>query len=115
MVRGEIYFFDPAPRSGSEVKGPRPCILVSDNEYGAHPLWKTITVIPLSSAPRWLESSPTRVQFDAGECGFPKRCATLTQQITTIDKIKLKGSPIGRLTPEKEAELAEALRNYLAI
>lgn len=72
-------------------------------------------MVPLSSSPRWLDPSPHVVLFDVGESGLAKRCAALTHQVTTVDKGKIKGPPIGRLTPEKEAALAEALRNYLGI
>lgn len=115
MVRGEIYFADPSPRSGSELKGARPCIVVSGNIYTASPRWSSVTVVPCSTSERWLSASPTRVQFEAGECGLPKRCAAVPYQITTVDKAKLKGPALGRLTPEKEAELAEALGFYLGL
>jgi mRNA-degrading endonuclease toxin of MazEF toxin-antitoxin module len=115
VVRGEIYLCDPASRSGSELKGPRPCVIVSNNLYASSPKWRVLTVVPFTSSGRWLEPSPTRVQFEAGECGLPKRCAAFVPQLTTLDKLKLKGPPLGRLSPEKEAELAEALGNYLGM
>ena len=115
MVKGEIYFANSSPRSGSELRGSRPCILVSHNQYTAAPRWTSVTVVPCSTSERWLAASPTRVQFEVGECGFTKRCAAIPAQITTLDKSKLRGGPIGRLSLEKEAALAEALRNYLGI
>lgn len=115
MVRGEIYFADPGPRSGSELKGLRPCILVSDDAFTALPKWRSVTVVPCTTAERWLRPADTRVQFEAGECGLPKRCAAIPVQMTTIDKAKLKMPPIGRLTPSKEDALAEAIRAYLSL
>ncbi len=115
MVRGEIYFADPGPRSGSEVRGARPCILVSDDAYNTQPKWNSVTVVPCTTAERWLKPSPTNVQFEAGECGLPRRCAAIVVQITTLDKAKIHGPPIGRLTSGKEADLAEAIRNYLSL
>lgn len=113
MVRGEIYLFDPAPRSGSELKGRRPCIVVSQDVFSASDRWHSVTVVPMTSSERWVKPTPSMVLFEAGECGFSRPCAAMTQQITTVDKAKLTGPPIGRLGPEKLAELAEALRNYL--
>ena len=113
MVRGGIYLFDPSPRSGSELKGLRPCILVSHSLYASS--WKSVTVVPLSTSARWLEPSSVRVQFEVGECGLQRRCAALPHQITTADRGKLKGPPIGHLTPGKQAELDEAIRNYLSL
>ena len=115
MVRGEIYFADPSPRSGSELRGPRPYILVSDNLYTTPARWDTVTVVPCTTSERWLAPSSTRVQFEPGECGLPKRCAAVPAQITTLDKSKLRGGPVGRLSPGKQAELDEAIRNYLSL
>ena len=115
MVRGDIRFVDLEPRSGSELQGRRPCILVSIDSFTASAKWHSVTVVPLTSSPRWLEEAPTTVLFEAGECGLVKRCVALAQQVTTVDKSKVKGGPIGRLTPDKEAQLAEALRNYLSL
>ncbi len=113
MVRGEIYFAVLAPRSGSEQAGRRPCILVSHDAFTTSPAWRSITVVPLTSSPRWQVDAPTVVRFAAGECGLPKACAALAHQVTTLDPAKLVHPPLGRLTPDKLAAIAEALRNYL--
>ena len=113
MVRGEIYFADLAPRSGSEQSGRRPCILVSHDAFNGNPNWRSVTVVPLTSSLRWIHPSPTTVVFQSGECGLPKACAALAHQVTTLDRGKFAGGPIGRLTPVKATELEQALRNYL--
>ncbi|MBI2890103.1 MAG: type II toxin-antitoxin system PemK/MazF family toxin [Nitrospirae bacterium] len=115
MVRGEIYFLDLAPRSGSEEKGRRPCILVSHDAFTSNPRWASATVVPLTTSPRWQVPSPTVVLFQAGECGLPKSCAALAHQVTTVDKSKMIGPPIGKLTPAKQSELEQSLRNYLVL
>lgn len=115
MVRGEIYLANLSPRSGSEQQGRRPCVLVSHDAFTTNPSWMSVTVVPLTSSDRWLQPSPTTVIFRAGECGLPKTCAALAHQVTTIDRSKLMTPAIGRLSPDKEAQLAEALRNYLAV
>ncbi len=115
MVRGEIYVVNLAPRSGSEQQGRRPCVVVSHDAFTSNPSWMSVTIVPLTSSIRWLQPSPTTVLFRAGECGLPKACAALAHQVTTIDRSKLVAPGVGRLTPDKEAELAAALRNYLAV
>ncbi len=113
MVRGEIYLVELAPRSGAEQRGRRPCILVSHDAFTSNPSWMSVSVVPLTSSERWRQRSLTTVVFQAGECGLSKACAALAHQVTTIDRSKLLLPAVGRLTPAKEAELAEALRNYL--
>jgi mRNA interferase MazF len=115
MVRGEIYFFDLNPRSGSEQSGGRPCIVVSTDAFNLARGWRSISVVPLTSAPRWLAPSPTTVRFTAGEYGLPKDCAALEHQITTIDRDKVVGERVGLLSPSRMSELDQALRNYLSL
>src|SRR2546430_7865196 len=115
MVRGDLYFVDLQPRSGSEQGGRRPCIIVSSDAFNEARSWRSITVVPLTSAERWQIPSPTTLVFKAGECGLPKACAALAHQITTIDRGKLIGGKIGFLSPQQLAELKQALQNYLAL
>src|SRR5688572_12873251 len=113
MVRGEIYFVDLEPRSGSEQSGRRPCIIVSTDAFNEARGWRSISVVPLTSAERWQVPSPTTVLFKAGECGLTKDCAALAHQITTIDREKVLAAKIGSLSTERVAELNIALLNYL--
>ena len=113
MVRGGIYFVDLEPRSGSEQSGRRPCIIVSTDAFNQARGWRSITVVPLTSAERWQTASPTTLLFKAGECGLTKDCAALGHQITTIDRDKIIGDQIGSLSGQQLADLNRALINYL--
>jgi mRNA-degrading endonuclease toxin of MazEF toxin-antitoxin module len=115
MVRGEVYFMDLTPRSGSEQVGRRPCIIVSHDALSANPRWRSVTVVPLTSAPRWQRPSPTTVLFEPGEGNLPRSSAALAHQVTTLDKSKIIGPAVGRLAQAKMAELETALRNYLTL
>ena len=115
MVRGEIYFMDLAPRSGSEQKGRRPCIIVSHEVFSANSLWGSVTVVPLTSAKRWQRPSPTTVLFKKGDCNLPKACSGLAHQVTTLDKSKILEPAVGRLKTEMLAKLEKALKNYLKL
>ena len=115
MVRGEIYFLNLSPRSGSEQKGIRPCIVVSHNSFACNPKWASVTVVPLTSSERWQVPGPTVVLFERGECGLPKPSAALAHQITTVDRSKIAGPPLGRLSDEKQQRVGESLRNYLVL
>lgn len=115
MVRGEVYFIDLAPRSGSEQMGRRPGIVVSHNAFTANPRWQSVTIVPLTSAPRWQVASPTTVLLPKGECNLSKACAALAHQLTTVDKTKIIAPALGTLTAAKMAELEAALRSYLML
>lgn len=115
MVRGEIYFLDLRPRSGSEEAGRRPGIIVSHDSFNSVPAWQSITVLPLTTSPRWLRPSPTTVLFKRGEYGLPKECAALAHQITTVDRSKLIPPALGRVVGQKLADIDEAIRNYLSL
>ena len=104
---------DLAPRSGSEQSGRRPCIIVSVDTFTSNPRWGSITVVPLTASAKWQRSSPMTVLFQAGESNLPKDCAALAHQITTLDKSKVVGPAIGRLSASKMMELEAALVNYL--
>lgn len=89
-MRGEIYYVQLAPRSGSEQQGTRPCIVVSTDAFNKVKTWQSITVVPLTSAKQWLKESPTVILLEEGEANLPKVSAALAHQITTIDRSKLQ-------------------------
>lgn len=115
MVRGEIYFMDLASRSGSEQAGRRPGIVVSHNVFSGNARWRSVTVVPLTTARRWLRVSPTTIVFSKAECNLPKACAALAHQVTTLNKSKIILPAIGTLPPKRLAELDVALKNYLVL
>jgi len=86
---------------------------VSHDSFNSVPAWQSLTVVPLTTSPRWLKASPTTVLFKKGECGLPKECAALAHQITTVDRSKLIPPVLGRLTGRKLMEINEAIRSYL--
>ncbi len=113
-MRGDVYFVQLSPRSGSEQKGTRPCIIVSTNAFNKISSWQSLTVVPLTSAKQWLKSSPTVILLAKGEANLPKSSAALAHQITTIDRSKLL-SKVGTVSAEVLEQLEQAIMNYLAI
>lgn len=113
-MRGDIYFVELRPRSGSEQAGRRPCIVVSTDAFNLARGWQSITIVPLTTSPRW-RASHTVLRLKKGEANLPKGCAALAHQITTIDRSKLISPKIGTLSKERIGELEQALTNYLAL
>jgi mRNA interferase MazF len=113
-VRGDIYFVELKPRSGSEQRGRRPCVIVSTDAFNLARGWQSITIVPLTTSPRW-QASHTVVRLRRGEANLPKGCAALAHQITTIDRGKLITPRVGSLSKQRLEELEQAILNYLAI
>ena len=50
MKRGEVYWADLVPRSGSEQRGRRPVIVISHDAFNQTQGWRSIIVVPLSTS-----------------------------------------------------------------
>src|SRR5437762_226493 len=50
MTRGEVYWADLVPRSGSEQQGRRPVIVISHDAFNQTQNWRSIIVVPLSTS-----------------------------------------------------------------
>ncbi len=50
MKRGQVYWADLAPRSGSEQQGRRPVIVISHDAFNQTQGWRSIIVVPLSTS-----------------------------------------------------------------
>ena len=89
MKRGEIYWADLVPRSGSEQAGRRPVILVSHDGFNESPAWKSIIVVPISTSASQGRRGPTVVELPGGSAGLPKASFAVCHQVTTLDRAKL--------------------------
>jgi mRNA interferase MazF len=90
MKRGEVYWANLVPRSGSEQTGRRPVIVLSHNAFNETPSWRSIIVIPLSTSPTQSRRGPTVVALPAGTAGLTSNSSALCHQITTLDRAKLE-------------------------
>jgi len=89
MRRGEVYWAQLVPRSGSEQRGRRPVIVVSHDGFNQTPAWRSIIVVPISTAAVQAQRGPTAVGLAAGAGGLPKQSIAICHQVTTLDKAKL--------------------------
>lgn len=105
VKRGDVYWANLAPRSGSEQTGRRPVIILSHDAFNQTPTWRSIIVIPLSTSKTQARRGPTVVAVKAGIAGLPDDCSALCHQITTLDRAKLVDK-IGEL-PQDILELIE--------
>lgn len=88
MKRGDIYWADLRPRSGSEQTGRRPVIVVSHDAFNQTAGWRSIIVVPVSASERQAARGPTVVELPAGHA-LTKPSVAVCHHITTIDRSKL--------------------------
>jgi mRNA interferase MazF len=114
VKRGEIYWADLAPRSGSEQMGRRPVVVVSHDGFNQTPAWRSIIVVPLSTSPAQQRRGPTAVQLSKGTAGLRRESVALCHQVTTLDRAKLV-QRIGDLPAASLRRMNDGLRAALAL
>ena len=89
MKRGDIYWADIAPRSGSEQQGRRPVVIVSHNAFNQAPAWRSLLVVPLTTSTAQARRGPTAIPLPTGTGGVAQDSVALCHQVTTLDRSKL--------------------------
>ena len=112
MTRGEVYWADLVPRSGSEQTGRRPVIVVSHDGFNQTPAWRSIVVIPISTSASQGKRGPTVVEIPGGAAGLPKTSYAVCHQVTTLDRAKLT-KRIGTLPADLIEDLGGGLKAAL--
>jgi mRNA interferase MazF len=109
MKRGDVYWADLAPRSGSEQQGRRPVIVISHDAFNQAQAWRSIIVVPLSTSAGQAARGPSAILLTRGSAGLTKDSVALCHQVTTLDRAKLS-QRIGELTPTALREVEEGLK-----
>ena len=111
IKKGDLYFADLSPVTGSEQGGVRP-VLVVQNDVG-NKYSPTIIVAAITSKKNKADL-PTHVAIDADGNGLSKNSIILMEQLRTIDKRRLK-ERIGTIDKTRLPEVNEALSVSLGI
>jgi mRNA interferase MazF len=109
MKRGEVYWADLAPRSGSEQQGRRPVVIVSHDTFNEAKNWKSIIVVPLSTSFAQSLRGPSVVPVSKGVGGLPKDSVAVCHQVTTLDRQKLS-QRIGQLRSDVLSKIESGLK-----
>jgi mRNA interferase MazF len=109
MKRGDVWWADLVPRSGSEQKGRRPVIVVSHDAFNSTANWRSIIVVPLSTSPRQAGRGPTAVPIPRGTGGLARESVALCHQVTTLDRGKL-AEHVGSLPKALLIQVADGLK-----
>lgn len=114
MIRGDVYWVDLAPRSGSEQTGRRPAVVVSRDSFNAVESWRSIIVVPLTTSSSPAHRGPTVVPIPKGPGGLSRDSVALCHQVTTLDRTKLV-KRIGTLSEPIISAIDDGLRAALAL
>lgn len=98
--QSSLYWFDPEPTKGSELRKVRPCIVVSPNDMNEN--LSTILIVPLTST---LRPWPFRVTVTA----LDKKSSAACDQLRVIDKSRLRAY-IGDLSATDTEKLYSLLQ-----
>ena len=114
MTRGDIFWADLSPRSGSEQSGHRPVVIVSHDAFNLAPGWRSVIVVPLSRSEMQAKRGPTAVSLPAEPGGLSKSGVALCHQLTTVDRSKI-GRRIGALSAHLVGAIDGGLKAALDI
>lgn len=112
MRRGEVFWADLSPRSGSEERGRRPVVVVSNDGFNVTPAWRSVIVVPISTSETQARRGPTAVPLPAGSASLRRSSVALCHQVTTLDRAKLT-ERVGMLPAALLAHIDDALRAAL--
>ncbi len=99
MKRGDVFWANLRPRSGSEQTGRRPVVVVSHDGFNQTPGWRSVIVVPLSTSETQRRRGPTAVPIAKGTTSLGREGVALCHQVTTLDRAKLDRR-IGALPPD---------------
>jgi mRNA interferase MazF len=114
VKRGDIFWADIVPRSGSEQTGRRPVVVVSHDGFNRVETWRSIIVVPLSTSAEQRRRGPTAIVLPKGTGGLRRESVALCHQVTTLDRAKLV-EPIGELSVAALRRVNDGLRAALAL
>jgi mRNA interferase MazF len=89
LKRGDVFWADLAPRSGSEQTGRRPVIVISHDGFNQTPNWRSVIVVPLSTLDAQSHRALTVVALPKGTASLPQASVAVCHQVTTLDRSKL--------------------------
>ena len=112
MKRGDVFWAELAPRTGSEQRGRRPVVIVSHDGFNEAPGWRSLIVVPVSSSPTQAQRGPTAVPLAEGAGGLRRAGVALCHQVTTLDRAKLT-QRLGTLRQDALAKVEDGLRAAL--
>lgn len=99
------------PTRGTEQRGTRPVLIVSNEEFNQ--VMHNVTVLPITSTQRRLY--PSEVFITSGTAGLTRDSIIMAHQVRTISKQRL-GNLLGHIEgAEMRRQVSAAMREHLDI
>jgi mRNA interferase MazF len=109
VKRGDLYLAALHPRSGAEIHGERPVLVVSHDGFNRVAGWRSVIVVPLTTSDRQARRGPTAVPIPDGAGGLRGDGVAVCHQVTTLDRAKLTRW-LGALPPEVMASVEAGIK-----
>jgi len=106
-----IFIADLNPVQGSEQRGKRPVIVISDEHFNK--VMPVMTVLPVTSLKEGRRIYPNEVALKKGAGGLSQDSIILVHQIRTISKRRLKESIGSIIDTRTQQAINEALKIHL--
>ncbi len=114
VKKWEIYYLDLDPTTGSEQKGKRPVLVISND--AVNNCLPVFTCIPFSSVKSGDKIYPTEVFIALKDSGLPKDSVLMLQQIRTVSINRIFGNKIGEIQNEPmKDKIKQALIAYFEL
>lgn len=110
VKKWEIYYVNLDPSMGSEQKGTRPVMVLSNDGVNAN--LPVFTCAPFSSVKSGSKIYPTEIYFSATESGLPKDSVLMLQQIRTVSNTRIRGNKVNEIT---DSQIKSKIDEYLKI
>ena len=106
IYRGDIYYADLSPVTGSEQGGIRPVLILQNDVGNSHS--PTIIAAAITGYVKG-KRQPTHVRLRGAACGLFRDSTVLLEQIRTLDSSRLR-EYMGSVGNDKMHEVDDALR-----
>ena len=103
VPRGTVVTLSLDPTVGSEQRGIRPCVIVSDPDVAGEQQYPLVAVVPLTRTPGEGALYP---RLEPGDSGIRSVSFALVDQVRSVDKRRIRG--IGRSIAPTEMEAIDA-------
>ena len=110
--RGELYWVDLGPPTGSRPAKRRPVLVLQSDPYNGSRLATTVVLVVTSNTN--LAGVPGNVFLPAAVTGLARDSVANVTAIVTVDKADLD-DPVGEVSPSIMREVDHGLRRVLGI
>ena len=114
VKKWDIYYLNLNPAKGSEQRGIRPVLVISNDAVNKY--LPVFTCIPFSSVKPGAKVYPTEVFLTAAESGLSKDSVLMLQQIRTVSAERISGSKIGEIKDASlKTKINQAISQYFEL